>query len=198
VTITSAGQSVTVTAVIDNPARAPTKGAFVEAGGVVAIEAQHHDRATSVGGVRWKTIPNLGRTLSGVTSYPSTAPSSLPGQGPVLEYLVDFERAGPTDLTVFASPGLDFRGGKGLTFAVSIDDAAPVVVNTIPDASERAWDKAVADNVRRLTTRLQVPSGGAHRVRLWRVDPGVVFQRLVLSRGALPASYLGPVESVRR
>jgi hypothetical protein len=189
---------VVVTAVVSNPAREPAKGAFVEAGGIVAIEAEHHVRATSVDSVSWKTIPNLGRTLSGVASYPSTAASSVPGKGPALEYLIDFEKAGPADLTVFTAPSLDFRGGKGLSFAVSIDGAAPVVVNTLPDPSQKAWDKAVADNVRQLTTRLQVPSAGAHRVTLWRVDPGVVFERLVLSRGPLPGSYLGPVESVRR
>ena len=155
-------------------------------------------RATSAAGVGWKTIPGLGRTLSGVTSYPSTAPSSVPGQGPALDYRIDFEKAGPTDLTVHVSPGLDFRGGKGLTFAVSLNDAPPVVVNTIPDASEAAWNRAVADNVRQLRVPLMIPSAGVHTVKLWRVDPGVVFQRLVLSRQALPESYLGPVESVRR
>ncbi|WP_233244567.1 glycosyl hydrolase 115 family protein [Caulobacter sp. HMWF009] len=198
VTIKGAGQVVTVTAVVENPARPPASGAFVEAGGVVVIEAEHHARATSAAGVGWKTIPGLGRTLSGVTSYPSTAPSSLAGQGPSLDYRIDFERAGASDLTVFVSPGLDFRGGKGLTFAVSLNDAPPVVVNTIPDASEAAWNRAVADNVRQLRVPLMIPSAGVHTVKLWRVDPGVVFQRLVLSRQALPESYLGPAESVRR
>ncbi|OZA77159.1 MAG: glycosyl hydrolase, partial [Caulobacter sp. 39-67-4] len=198
ITIKGVTNIFTITAVISNPARQPAKGAFVEAGGVVAIEAEHHARATSADGVGWKTIPNLGRTLSGVVAYPTTAASSVPGKGAALEYLIDFEKAGPTDLTVFVSPSLDFRGNRGLRYAVSINDAPPVTVNIIPDPSERAWDKAVADNIRRLTTRLEIPSAGAHRVRLWRVDPGVVFQRLVLSRAPPSGSYLGPVESVRR
>lgn len=189
------GETKTVSVAVSNPERKPAKGAFVEAGGLTAIEAEHY---TAANGGAWKVIPNLGRTLSAVTSYPSTAPASKPGMGsPSLDYLVDFEKAGPVDLTVLVSPTLDFRGGKGLTYAVSIDDAAPVIVNSQPDHSERAWEKAVADNVRSQTTRLEVPSAGPHRVRLWRVDPGVVFQRLVLSRGAVPASYLGPPESVR-
>jgi len=198
VTITAAGATTTLTAVVSNPSRRIARGAFVEAGGIVAIEAQHHARATTVDGVTWKTIPNLGRTLSGVAAYPTTAASCAPGQGPALEYLIDFEKAGSTDLTVFVSPSLDFRGDKGLRYAVSVDGAPPVTVNIIPDASEKAWNRAVADNVRALTTRLEIPSAGAHRVRLWRVDPGVVFQRLVLSRGPLGGSYLGPVESPRR
>ena len=197
-TIAAGGETQAIPVSVSNPQRRPAKGAFVEAGGLVAIEAQHHAAATGAQGVSWKTIPNLGRTLSGVASYPSTAPSSKPGPGaPVLDYLVDFEAAGRVDLTVLVAPTLDFRGGPGLTYAVSIDEAAPVIVNSQPDRSERAWDKAVADNIRAQTTRLDVPSAGPHRVRLWRVDPGVVFQRLVLSRGAVPESYLGPPESVR-
>ncbi|PXA89895.1 glycosyl hydrolase [Caulobacter sp. D5] len=193
----TAAQAVVVTAVVDNPSRKPAKGAFVEAGGPLAIEAAHHARATAAGGVGWTVIPNLGRTLSGVTTSPTTAPASEPGKGPVLDYLVDFEAAGPVDLSVLVSPGLDVTGGGGPRFAVSIDDGAPVVVNTIPDSSEKAWDKAVADNIRMLTTSLAVPSAGAHRVRLWRVDPGVVFQRLVISRGPAPESYLGPPEGTK-
>ncbi|MBI1685100.1 glycosyl hydrolase 115 family protein [Caulobacter hibisci] len=197
ISISGGGRGVVVTAVVVNPARKPAKGAFVEAGGPLAIEAEHHAKATGADGVVWKTIPNLGRTLSGVTSYPTTAPASVPGQGPVLDYLVDFEKAGPMDLSVFVSPGLDVTGGGGPRFAVSIDDGAPVVVNTIPDPSEKAWDRAVADNIRILMMSLSVPSAGAHRVRLWRVDPGVVFQRLVISRGAVAGSYLGPVEGTK-
>lgn len=195
--IAGGGREVVVTAVVDNPRRRPARGAFVEARQPLAIEAEHHTRAMAADGVAWKVIPNLGRTLSGVTSYPTTAAASEPGKGPVLDYLVDFEKAGPVDLTVLVSPGLDVTGGAGPRFAVSIDDAPPVVVNTIPDASEKAWDRAVADNVRSLTTLLSVPSAGAHRVRLWRVDAGVVFQRLVISRGTVPGSYLGPPEGVR-
>ncbi|WP_244286859.1 glycosyl hydrolase 115 family protein [Caulobacter radicis] len=191
------GQQAVVTAVVDNTARKPARGAFVEAGGPLAIEAEHYVRATSVDGVAWKTIPNLGRTLSGVAGYPTTTAPSAPGKGAMLEYLVDFEKAGPVDLTVLVSPGLDVTGGTGPRFAVSIGDAPPVVVNTIPDPSEKAWGKAVADNVRLLTISLPVPSAGAHRVRLWRVDPGVVFQRLVISRGAVAGSYLGPPEGMR-
>ncbi len=197
-TIAVGGQTKTVAVAVSNPARKLAKGAFVEAGGLTAIEAEHHAAATGGQGIAWTTIPNLGRTLSGVTSYPSTAPSSKPGKGsPSLDYLVDFEKAGPVDLTVLVAPTLDFRGGTGLSYAVSIDDAAPVVVNSEPDHANKAWGAAVADNIRATTTTLNVPSAGPHRVRIWRVDPGVVFERLVLSRGPVPASYLGPPESVR-
>ena len=192
------GKAVTVTAVVDNTPRKLAKGSFIEAGGPLAIEAEHHARAAEAGGVSWTTIPALGRTLSGVTTYPSTAPSSPPGQGPYLEYAVDLAQAGDVDLRVVVAPSLDFRGGKGLRYAVSLDDAPPVVVNLHEGETQKTWDKAVADNARVQQVRLTAAKAGAHRLRLWRVDPGVVFERLVISRGDLPESYLGPAEGTRR
>ncbi|MBO9708561.1 MAG: glycosyl hydrolase 115 family protein [Caulobacter sp.] len=197
------GRAVSITAVVEAAPRRTTKGAFVEAGGPLAIEAEHHASATAAGGVSWTTIPGLGRTLSGVTSYPSTAPSSAPGQGAFLDYAVDLESAGDFDLRVFTAPSLDFRGGQGLRYAVSLDDGAPVVVNlhegeTRMGDGQKSWEKAVADNVRVQTIRLTAAKAGAHRIRLWRVDPGVVFERLVIARGDLPESYLGPMEGIRR
>ena len=197
------GKAVTVTAVVDNSPRKVAKGVFIEAGGPLAIEAEHHARATGTGGVSWTTIPGLGRTLSGVTTYPSTAPSSAPGQGPYLDYVVDLAQAGAFDLWVFTAPSLDFRGGGGLRYAVSLDDAPPVVVNlhegeTRTGEGQKGWEKAVADNARVQRLRLTAGRAGAHRIRLWRVDPGVVFERLVISRGDLPESYLGPAEGRRR
>jgi hypothetical protein len=40
--------------------------------------------------------------------------------------------------------------------------------------------------------------GGARTLKLWRIDPGVVFETVVVSRKDLPATFLGPRESVRR
>ena len=36
---------------------------------------------------------------------------------------------------------------------------------------------------------------GAHVLKFWAVDPGVVLQKLVISAGDLPQTYLGPPES---
>jgi hypothetical protein len=36
---------------------------------------------------------------------------------------------------------------------------------------------------------------GEHILKYWMVDPGVVLQKLVISHGDLPPSYLGPPES---
>jgi hypothetical protein len=176
---------------------------FIESGGVVAIEAAHHARQVDGDGVQWTTIPNLGRTLSGVTALPATAPSSVPGgNSPRLEYPIWLEGDGQVDVRVTVSPTLDFRGGDGLRFGVSIGDEAPQIVtiklDPTPGASDfMAWSKAVANSVDVVVSQHKARAG-AQTLTLWRIDPGVVFQRIEIVRGPLRDSYLGAPESIHR
>jgi hypothetical protein len=170
---------------------------FIEHGGVVAIEAAHYARAVAANGIRWVTIPNLGRTDSAVTAFPVTAPSQAPRKGSYLEYAIYLGDAGDFSLQVVLSPTLDFRGKGGLRYAVSIDGEAPQLVNVNGGISNKDWEHAVAQNAWIRTTHHHVARAGQHVIRLWLVDPALDFQRLVLFHGTLPASYLGPPESRR-
>ncbi|MGC1301884.1 MAG: glycosyl hydrolase 115 family protein, partial [Caulobacteraceae bacterium] len=172
-------------------------GGFAEADGYVAMEAAHYQRAVGVDGVGWGEVPDLGRTLSGVTSFPVTAPSQAPGAGAYLDYAVNLTEPGPLAVLTTVAPSLDFRGKGGLRYAVSIDGGAAQVVNLEGDPSKDAWDRSVADDARVLVTRFPSVSAGPHVVKLWRVDPGVVFERVVLDLGGVKPSYLGPPESRR-
>jgi len=66
-----------------------------------------------------------------------------------------------------------------------------------PDNGNRPWEQAVADNIILKTSRHTVAAAGPHVLKFWRIDPGVVLEKLVVSRGDVPASYLGPPESAR-
>ena len=46
-------------------------------------------------------------------------------------------------------------------------------------------------------TRHAVERAGPHTLKVWRIDPGVVIQRVMLVRDGAPDSYLGPLESRR-
>ncbi|WP_262507586.1 hypothetical protein [Hymenobacter arizonensis] len=59
------------------------------------------------------------------------------------------------------------------------------------DNGNRPWEQAVADNIIK-TSQHKVTAVGPHVLKFWRVDPGVVLEKLGLSSGELPASYLGP------
>jgi hypothetical protein len=190
------GETVTVVAVLEPAAMG--RG-YVEADGYVAIEAEHYARAEAPAPLAWKTIPGLGNTLSGVTALPTSGS----GGEAYLEYDVVLARQGEFELQVRIAPSLDVRGTGGLRYAVSLDDGPRQVVNIAAaagkaDSSDPAWSKAVIENAWTSTVKVTAATAGPHRIRLWRIDPGVVFERLVLSRGPLPPTFLGPPESAKR
>jgi hypothetical protein len=170
---------------------------FVEENGIVAIEAPHYVRAVSANGIEWKVIPNLGRSLGAVTAFPVTAASQQAGEGPHLDYDVYLRAPGQLTLQITTAPTLDFRGKGELRYAVSIDDQPPQIVNLATN-DDRAWAQAVSQNAWIKEVPIRVDRSGQHVIHLWRVDPGVDFERLVLFRADLPKSYLGPPESQRR
>jgi hypothetical protein len=206
------GSRAQVQAVVANPAAPRTADVvgFVESplpsGGYVSMEAEHYARAVGAGPVRWQRIPDLGRTLSGMTVMPVTAPAQTPGgASPRLEYRAFLFDTGTVSVHAYLSPTLDFTGTTGLRYAVSLDDEPPQVVNIHADGSSsaktdgnRAWEQSVANEIKVLVTKHHVAGPGAHVLKFWMVDPGVVLQKLVIAAGELPESYLGPPESFHR
>jgi hypothetical protein len=170
---------------------------FVETGGVVAIEAEHHARAVAPGGRAWLRVPGLGRTLSGMTTLPAeAAPLSLQ-DGMRLEYDVYLFEPGKVKVQAVMAPTLKYRPGPGFRYAVSIDDEAPQVVDVHADASLEHWEKIVSDGVAQFETTHAVTAPGRHTLKFWALDPGLVLQRVVIDAGGLKPSYLGPPESPR-
>jgi len=108
---------------------------------------------------------------------------------------------GEVELRVLVSPTLDVRNRGGLRYAVSVNDEPPQLVNIRLDPSPgdpdfTAWEAAVIDNVHVARSRHRVHAG-ANTVKLWLVDPALVFQRIELARRPIPTT-LGPAESARR
>ncbi|MBT1689521.1 glycosyl hydrolase 115 family protein [Fulvivirgaceae bacterium PWU37] len=170
---------------------------FVESGGYTAMEAAHFTRAVAGDGIHWQVIHNLGRTDAGVITLPVTAPASAPGKpgAPHLEYTFHTRQHGAITVSVYLSPTLDFHNTGGLRYAVSVDDEPPRLVNLHADFSQAAWEQAVGDNILIRTSSHNL-TPGRHVLKFWRVDAGVVLQKIVVGNN-VPASYLGPPESYR-
>ena len=193
------GRSFVVRAIVRKPAsprREDVQG-FVESQGYVSMEAEHFSRAVAPAPIRWTRIPDLGRTLSGMTAEPVTLASRTPGgEGPRLEYRMVLFDTGTVTIRAYLSPTQNFSGAaRGLRYAVSIDEEMPQIVNVTADSSLRAWEQSVADNVTLCETRHRVATPGQHVLKFWLVDPGVVLQKVVVDAGGVRASYLGPPES---
>ncbi|MFD8496721.1 glycosyl hydrolase 115 family protein [Amycolatopsis sp. NPDC059657] len=200
ITVTGAGRTVTVEAVVSKPGGASLSG-FVEGNGYVSMEAEHYTSASSGSGVSWQRVAGIGRTGSGMTPNPPTAAAQAIGAGPRLEYRMNLAAAGPVTVWAYLSPRNNVLPGSGVRYAISIDDQAPKVVNTTAGVDDTAmnalWGMNTADAANRTSTTFTVPSPGVHTLKVWMVDPTVVVQKLVVDTGGLAASYLGPPESYR-
>ena len=202
-----AGQPTTVYLPVRRP-EGPAGGfaAFVVTDNHIAIEAPQFDRAVIDGEVTWAVLPDFGRTEGGVTAFPVTAPRREPGGGsPRLEYATHFFEAGEVSVELHCAPSLDFQSGEGLQVAVSFDDAPPQVIKLATWGTLQTWEAAVADGVRRVSSRHALDRPGRHVLKVWMVTPGVVLQRIVIDAkpgaagrpGGVRPSYLGPPATQR-
>jgi hypothetical protein len=197
---THTGESFVVQVPIENPDALPPRAfkGFIESDRTVAIEAPHYTRAINEKTARWRTLPNFGRTEGGVSISPVTAETRTPsGNSARLEYDFFLQSSGELQVDLHCAPSLDFQSGEGLRIAVSIDDAAAQVLKLDTYAKEN-WERAVAENIRRVTSTHTVARSGKHTLKVWLVTPGVVLERVVIDAGGVRSSYLGPPESARR
>jgi hypothetical protein len=97
------------------------------------------------------------------------------------------------------APTLNFVPGHGLRFAVSLDDETPQVEEYVAQVGGDAggWSESVLDGVRHVVSAHKAVEPGRHVLKVWRVDPGVVLERIVVDMGGVRPSYLGPPESFR-
>jgi hypothetical protein len=57
------------------------------------------------------------------------------------------------------------------------------------------WAQGVLSNTRVAAAVLSVPTAGAHTLRVYGIEAGVVIDKLVLFKGEPPRGYLGPTET---
>jgi hypothetical protein len=174
---------------------------FVEGDGYVAMEAADTTSRTVDGSgenvMRWVELPGYGATKSGMTVFPVTAESETNSKTS-LQYRMYLYDSGDFELQMTLAPTLNFVPGRGLRFAVSMDEGPRMMVDALEHNSDKDWAQAVSDGVRRVTVPLSIAAPGYHTLKIWAVDPALVVEKLVVSHGAngsLRPSYLGPPES---
>lgn len=53
-------------------------------------------------------------------------------------------------------------------------------------------------HIEMLSAKIQVMTPGYHTLKIFKVDPSIAIDRIVIDTGGLLPSYLGPPESYRR
>jgi len=164
---------------------------FVESDGYVAIEAADTTGLSADSATHWQKLPGYGETRSAMTVFPVTAPSNMSSQAS-LQYRMYLYDTGSFTMQTILAPTLNFVPGRGLRFAVSIDDGPRTVVDVLEHNTQNDWQQAVSDGVRKVSIPLTIGDAGYHTLKIWMVDPGVVLERIVLEYEQLLPSYLGP------
>jgi hypothetical protein len=170
---------------------------------LIAIEAPHSTKAVGGKGLRWGTIPNLGRTLGAVTAFPQGRAPTTVADGVHLEYAVTLKKAGDLAVRLILAPTLDTTGKGALRIGLSVDGGAVQTLSTpltpAPDRviipGQQYWNRAVENNALLLETSFPAIAAGRHAIKVWRLDDNVVLEKLVISNGSIPMSYLGPPET---
>src|ERR1035441_8594921 len=128
-------------------------------------------------------------------SNTTAASGSNPNSAADLEYRVYLYDEGEFTMQAVLAPTLNLVPGRGLRFAVSVDDGQRTLVDALQHNTQRDWETAVSDGVKKVSLPISIPKAGYHTLKIWAVDPGVVVERLIVSHGPLRPSYLGPPES---
>jgi len=206
--INGTGTSVTVNLIINNyKSIKVSDDSFVESNGYVSMKAENFYNAVETDLVKWTKIPNLGRTASAMIIEPVTVQQqTLDDTSPRLEYKIHFFSKGEMKVNLYLSPTLNFQHTQGLRYAVSFNNEPPQIVNihiadTIPDWKyPNEWNQKVGNNIKVTTTVHSIKEEGEHILKVWAVDPGVVFQKIVVETYPLGVkqSYLGPPQSYNR
>lgn len=139
-------------------------------------EAERADRTSAGDGVEWKVIPGLGTSGDSIALLPTT--SGVPASA-VLEYDFTVPGNGPAKVIVHCIPTHAIHPGEKLRYSASIDDGPAAIV----DIDTAEFSKPWAANVLRgaaIGTTESVLKSGKHTLRIRPLDPGVVFDRIVM------------------
>ncbi|MFT3738151.1 MAG: glycosyl hydrolase 115 family protein [Breznakibacter sp.] len=167
---------------------------FLEADGYVSIEAENYQRTRGTDKINWEVIPDLGKTVSAVTTFP---PNQYPSAADsvYLEYDINFTSTGEFDVNVLISTTLNFNANKGLRYAVSFNGGKEQIVNVNQAYSYQNIDGWQANRINATKTRHCISTAGLHRFRIRVLEPGIVLQKILIDTGGLKPSYLGAPQS---
>lgn len=173
---------------------------FIESNGYISMEAKDYTRALAAQPYKWVTIPNLGRTSSGVNLLPSyIGPLEISETSPKIEFDTYFFEQGNIKVHAYFSPTINYTVRDGLKYGISLDDETPQIINVHKDSSDSNWNMSVANNIKILTSNHAIEKPGKHTLKFYGLDSGLVLQKIVIEteKGELKPTYLGPPESFK-
>ncbi|MDE5702344.1 MAG: glycosyl hydrolase 115 family protein [Bacteroides sp.] len=167
---------------------------------VVVMEAEHYFEKQDAGRAQWTVLPYMGRTLSGMALMPYSEGVA----GASLAYRMEI----PQDIKevtvhVVVKSTLAFHDKKGHEYEVGFDGGSAETVNFNANLNEEPQNvytllyPTVARRVVESKVKLSLPASqdGMRTLRLKPLDPGIVFEKIVVNFGGYRDSYLFMNES---
>jgi hypothetical protein len=173
---------------------------FTALNGVVSMEAEHYFSAKSTRETNWATIPYLGRTLSGVALMPYTKPVA----GAELSYKMQLlQGINEVNVIVVVKSTLAFANSEGHKYSVGFEGGDAQTVNFNSDLNEKTENiyavfyPTVARRVVAKQVKLKLPATAdkTQTLVIKPLDPGIVFEKIVVDCGGYKDSYLFMNES---
>ncbi len=168
--------------------------------GCVVIEAEHYNLSVDADSAKWTLHPGMGRTLSGV----SLMPYSEPTEGASLTYKFTLpDTVNMVNVHVITKSTLAFKRTEGHRYTVAVDGQEPVVVNfneNLNESPENIYNVFYPTVARRVVEKIVEmnvsPTGdGVHQLTLTPIEPGTVFEKIVVDFGGYEPAYLFGTES---
>lgn len=172
---------------------------FTEKDGVVAMEAEHYFSANDAAEAKWTVIPYMGRTLSGI----SLQPYSKATDGAEITYKFTLSSdVKSIDVRFELNATLAFARLEGHRFMVSIDGGEEQEVNFNERLNEKpenvysVYYPTVATRVAESVVKFELPNSvGEHTLKIRPIEPGTVFEKIIVDCGGYEKSYLFGNES---
>jgi len=178
---------------------------FREENATVSINAAHFARTQSSPQSSWQVLDDLGISGSSVVlgapgSATSPSDPAHPENAPWLEYHFQTVTQQDATLTVHLLPAFPVDSDHSLRFAVKLDDQPSQTLDLSgtgewKEGSAPTWETNVLRNDARLSVSLGRLPPGPHTLRLFYVDPGIVFQHLTIAFPGAPSAYPVPPET---
>ncbi len=172
---------------------------FTEKDGTVTMEAEHFYATTDAAEARWTVIPYMGRTLSGI----SLQPYSKATDGAEISYKFTLTSdVKKVDIHFILNATLAFARREGHRFTASIDGGPAKEINfngrlnEEPENIYSIYYPTVATRVVDAVESFDIAkSAGEHTLTIKPIEPGTVFEKIVIDCGGFEPSYLFGKES---
>ncbi|MFP3590367.1 glycosyl hydrolase 115 family protein [Chryseobacterium sp. SIMBA_038] len=166
---------------------------FKEKDGYISIEAENFSRQNNSDRIQWKIIPDFGKTLSGITTFPQNI-NPKENENIYLEYDVDFSSTGTFEVQLLLAPTLNFNNNKGLRYEISFNGEKPQIVN-FNEHYRGELGQWQSEHIIKSATKHNITKSGRHTLRFKVLEAGIVLEKILINTGGLKPSYLGPPES---